>query len=449
MPAFPKRVLVANRGEIARRVIATARRLGVETVAVHHPIDADLPFVAEADRAVAIEAEVPVRAYLDRDRIVDVALETGATAIHPGYGFLSENAGFARQVEESGLTWIGPQPEVIALMGDKIAARAAVAAAGVPVGVGGEEALGSAEEAAAEAERIGYPVMVKAAEGGGGIGMTVVDNAGELSKALDSTRSMAMRSFGSGRVFLERFVSSARHVEVQVLGLADGTVLALGERDCSVQRRHQKLLEESPAPHLDPAIRNGLREAAIRAAESVGYRNAGTVEFLVDTRTGEYVFLEMNTRIQVEHPVTEMTYGIDLVEQQFSIAATGSTSANFAPRLSGHAVELRVCAEDPKRFLPTPGHIMTWVEPQGPGIRVDSGYRSGDDVTMHFDSLVAKLCVFGDTRDQALARAREAAKAFEVTGLITNLPFLQKLLDLPEFVSGRYDTNVVSKLATR
>ena len=449
MGAFPERLLVANRGEIARRVIATARRLGIESVAVHHPIDAGLPFVVEADLAVPLEGDVPVRAYLDGAQIIRIAREVGATAIHPGYGFLAENAQFASDVVAAGLTWVGPSPETIAVMGDKVEARRVVAEAGVPVSGGADDALGSVEEALFEASRIGYPVMVKAAGGGGGIGMAVAHDADALRTAFDGTRSMAERSFGSGRVFVEKFVSTARHVEVQILGLANGTVIALGERDCSAQRRHQKLVEESPAPVLDTRVRGRMLLSAVQAAEVVGYRNAGTVEFLLDTISNEFVFLEMNTRIQVEHPVTELTYGIDLVEQQLSIAHTGTTTADFAPSLRGHAIEVRVCAEDPKRFYPRPGMIDEWVEPRGPGIRVDSGYAAGLEVTPHFDSLVAKVCAYGDTREQALARIVAALDEFVVTGLVTNLPFLRELVRSDEFASGRYDTNVVANVKAR
>ncbi|MFC6707125.1 acetyl-CoA carboxylase biotin carboxylase subunit [Flexivirga alba] len=446
MAKFPKSVLVANRGEIARRIIRTARRLGVEAIAAHHLVDAGLPFVSEADRAVELTGESPVRAYLDGEQIIAAALAAGATAIHPGYGFLAENADFARSVAAAGLLWVGPSPEAIAQMGDKVTSRAVVAAAGVPVSGEPGEALADADEAVSEAQRIGYPVMVKASGGGGGIGMAVARDEAALRKAFESTQSMAVRSFGSDRVFVERFVANARHIEVQVLGTADGTIVTLGERDCSTQRRHQKLVEESPAANLDPQVRDRMQEAAVRAASAVGYLNAGTVEFLLDTLTGDFVFLEMNTRIQVEHPVTELVQGVDLVEQQLSIAQTGRVTEEFAPEPHGHAIEIRVCAEDPVRFFPSPGPIDEWVEPSGPGVRVDAGYCAGSEVTSYFDPMIAKICVHGADRVEAIERARAALGDLVVGPLQTNVPFLSKLLASEEFASGTYDTNIVANV---
>ena len=449
MNSFPESLLIANRGEIARRIIRTAKRLGVRTVAVYHKVDAGLPYVTEADVAAQLEGDLPVQAYLDAEQIVALAKENGATAIHPGYGFLAENAGFARAVTEAGLTWVGPSAEVIEVMGDKVESRRAVATAGVPISGDAGAALKTGDEAVEEAKRVGYPVMVKASAGGGGIGMAVARDDEELRKAFENTKSMSERSFGSDRVFVERFVESARHVEIQVLGLEDGTIVALGERDCSTQRRHQKLIEESPAPNLNPAVRARLIESAIAAAGSVGYRNAGTVEFLLDTNTGDFVFLEMNTRIQVEHPITELTHGVDLIEQQLSIAASGTTTADFNPVSRGHAIELRICAEDPKRFFPRPGPIDVWVEPTGEGIRVDSGYVAGTEVTPYFDSLVAKVCAYGATREEALARAVAACGDFVIEGLTTNQPFLEQILASDEFAAGTYDTGVVEKIQLR
>lgn len=366
MSSFPDCLLVANRSEIARRIIATANKLGVRTVAVYHKVDADLPYIGEADHAVQLEGDTPVQAYLDGAQIVRIAQQAGATAVHPGYGFLAENADFARLVAQSGLTWVGPSAEVIEVMGDKVESRRVVAAAGVPISGDVGAALETGDEAVAEAGRLGYPVMVKASAGGGGIGMAVAHDEEGLRKAFENTKSMAARSFGSDRVFVERYVSSARHVEIQILGRNDGTIIALGERDCSTQRRHQKLIEESPAPHLDPALRERLVESSIAAAQAVGYRNAGTVEFLLDAVTGDFVFLEMNTRIQVEHPITELTHGVDLVEQQLSIAESGTTTPGFAPVSRGHAIELRICAEDPKRFFPRPGRSTCGRSRPGP-----------------------------------------------------------------------------------
>jgi acetyl-CoA carboxylase, biotin carboxylase subunit len=440
-------VLVANRGEIARRIIATCRRLGVRSVAVYSEADADLPFVREADEALLIGPPPPAQSYLDADAILTAARQSRAAAIHPGYGFLSENAAFAHQVLAEGLTWVGPSAQAIEQMGDKINARNLMHRAGVPVALGSTEPVTDAAQALAEAERIGYPVMVKAAAGGGGIGMSAAADPEALQTAFDTARTRAERFFGSPAILLERFIERARHVEVQIMGLNDGRVVALGERDCSVQRRHQKVAEETPSPGVSPQMREGLLAAAVRAGEAVGYLGAGTVEFLLDVRKQEFMFLEMNTRLQVEHPVTELVTGIDLVEQQFLVAAIDPVS--FEPagvRPEGHALEFRVYAEDPVRFLPSPGAITQWDEPAGPGIRVDAGYEAGNTVTPFYDPLLAKLCVHGPTRDEALGRAREAVAAFRVAGPKTNLPFHADLLASEPFVSGDYDTTVVSGL---
>jgi acetyl-CoA carboxylase, biotin carboxylase subunit len=440
-------VLVANRGEIARRVIATTRRLGIRSVAVYSEADAGLPFVREADEAVLIGPPPPAQSYLDAGAILAAARQTAAAAVHPGYGFLSENATFAQQVQAEGLTWVGPTPEAIEQMGDKINARNLMHRAGVPVALGSTEPVTDAAAALAEAERIGYPVMVKAAAGGGGIGMSAATGPEELQTAFETARTRAERFFGSPAILLERFIERARHVEVQIMGLADGRVVALGERDCSVQRRHQKVAEETPSPGVGPELREHLLAAGVRAGEAVGYRGAGTVEFLLDVWTQEFVFLEMNTRLQVEHPVTELVTGIDLVEQQFRIAAgepAGFDPLGVAPQ--GHALEFRVYAEDPVRFLPSPGAITQWEQPSGPGIRVDAGYEAGNNVTPFYDPLLAKLCVHGGTRDEALGRAREAVAAFRLAGPKTNLPFHADLLASETFVSGDYDTSVVAGL---
>ena len=441
-------VLVANRAEIARRVIRTARRMGIRSVAVYSEADADLPYVSEADQAAPIGPAPPAQSYLDAAAIIDAARKTGAAAVHPGYGFLAENADFAREVMAAGLIWVGPDPAAIDQMGDKIRARNLMEQAGVPVSPGSREPVTDVTAALAEADRIGYPVMVKAAAGGGGIGMGVAADRAGLQAAFETARSRAERFFGSPEILIERYVERARHVEVQILGLADGRVLALGERDCSVQRRHQKVAEETPSPGVSAALRERMLTAAVRAGEAVGYRGAGTVECLVDTEAGSFVFLEMNTRLQVEHPVTELVTGIDLVEQQFLIASgepvSFDPSAPVTP--TGHAIELRVYAEDPKRFLPSPGAITDWREPSGPGVRVDSGYAAGTTVTPFYDPLLAKLCTHGATRDEAIARARSAVAEFVVTGPKTNLPFHAELLANTEFVSGDYDTGLVSRM---
>jgi acetyl-CoA carboxylase biotin carboxylase subunit len=437
-------LLVANRGEIARRIIRTARRLGVRTVAVHSEVDAGLPYVAEADQAVPLAGPHPGQAYRDVDALLAAAATTGAQAVHPGYGFLSENADFALAVTGAGLTWVGPGADAIGAMGDKINARNLMAAAGVPVAPGTTEPVPDLAAALAAAREVGYPVMVKAAAGGGGMGMAVAPDEQALGREFEKVRGFAHRMFGDGAVLLERHFPRVRHVEAQILGLPDGRVVALGERECSVQRRNQKLAEESPSPALSPAQRSALLAAAVRAGEAVGYRNAGTVEFLFDPASGQFYFLEMNTRLQVEHPVTEAVYRIDLVEAQLRIAA--GLPVEVPPDPAGHALELRINAEDPVRFLPGPGAITAWVEPAGDGVRVDAGYAAGTVVTPHYDSLMAKLVVHGADRDEALARTRAAAADFKIVGPKCNLPFFADLLEHDEFRSGDYDTGIVARM---
>ncbi|MEV0567338.1 biotin carboxylase N-terminal domain-containing protein [Dactylosporangium sp. NPDC050588] len=440
-------LLVANRGEIARRIIRTARRLRIHTVAVHSEADAGLPFVNEADEAVLIGPANPAQSYRNTEAILAAAKSTGVEAIHPGYGFLSENAAFAATVTEHGLIWVGPGPAAIAAMGDKINARNLMAAAGVPVAPGSTDPATTVEDAVSAAASIGFPVMVKAAAGGGGMGMAVAADEAALVVEYEKVRGFAERMFGDGSVLIERYFPRVRHVEVQILGLADGRVVALGERECSVQRRNQKLVEETPSPALDPRQRADLLAAAVRAGEAVGYRNAGTVECLFDPTSGQFFFLEMNTRLQVEHPVTEAVFGIDLVEEQLRVASgLAPTFDPAALRVTGHAVEVRVNAEDPKRFLPGPGAITTWVEPTGDGVRVDAGYGPGNVVTPNYDSLMAKLVVHGTDRADALAKLRAAVAGFEVVGPKVNLPFFAELLDNAEFLSGDYDTGIVSRM---
>ncbi|MGZ4615067.1 MAG: acetyl-CoA carboxylase biotin carboxylase subunit, partial [Actinomycetes bacterium] len=440
-------VLVANRGEIARRVIRTVQRMGLRAVAVYLEADAELPFVAEADEAILLGPAAPAQSYRNASAVLEAARQSGAQAVHPGYGFLSEDAAFAARVGQAGLTWVGPSPEAIEQMGDKIRARNLVSAAGVPVSRGTTSPVADAAAALAAASDIGFPLMVKASAGGGGMGMSVAADETALQAEYDKISAFAERTFGNGAVLLERFFPSVRHVEVQVLGLADGRVVALGERDCSVQRRNQKLVEESPSPAVDDDLRQQMFKAAVRAGEAVGYRGAGTVECLLDTSSGEFVFLEMNTRLQVEHPVTEMITGLDLVEQQLLVA--GGAAVSFDPdtvTATGHAIELRINAEDPTRFFPGPGRITAWEEPRGEGVRVDSGYVAGNLVTPHYDSLLAKLIVHGADREQALARARTALAGFRVEGPKCNLPFFTELLDNPEFASGTYDTGLVARM---
>jgi acetyl-CoA carboxylase biotin carboxylase subunit len=440
-------LLVANRGEIARRIIRTARRLGIRTIAVYSEADAGLPFVSEADEAVLIGPANPAQSYRNTEAILAAAKSTGAEAIHPGYGFLSENAAFAATVVEHGLIWVGPGPSAITAMGDKINARNLMAAAGVPVAPGTTDPAATIEDALAAATGIGFPVMVKAAAGGGGMGMAVAADEAGLRTEYEKVRGFAERMFGDGSVLIERYFPRVRHIEVQILGLADGRVVALGERECSVQRRNQKLVEETPSPALDARQRADLLAAAVRAGQAVGYRNAGTVECLFDPTSGQFFFLEMNTRLQVEHPITEAVFGVDLVEQQLRVAA--GLAPTFDPdalQVTGHAIEVRVNAEDPKRFLPGPGAITSWVEPAGEGVRVDAGYGPGTVVTPSYDSLMAKLIVHGTDRADALAKLRTAVAGFEVVGPKVNLPFFAELLDNAEFVSGDYDTGIVGRM---
>ncbi len=445
-------VLVANRGEIARRIIRTAKAMGLKAIAVHSDVDSDLPFVAEADEAVLLGPAPPAESYRNAAALLEAARTSGAQAVHPGYGFLSESADFARQVLDVGLIWVGPPPEAIASMGDKINARNLMASAGVPVAGGSTEPVLDADAAVAAAADIGYPIMVKASAGGGGMGMAVAADADALRTEHAKVAAFAQRTFGDGSVLLERYFPRVRHVEVQILGLADGRVVALGERDCSVQRRHQKVAEEAPSPGVSPEVREQMFAAAVRAGEAVGYRNAGTVECLLDPSTGEFVFLEMNTRLQVEHPVTEMVLGIDLVAAQLRIAAGEQVDFDVdaldARQPRGHAIELRINAEDPRRFLPGPGAITAWVEPSGEGVRVDAGYGPGTTVTPFYDSLLAKLVVHGADRAQALDRARSAVAEFEIAGPKCNLAFFAELLEREEFVSGEYDTGIVARMRT-
>jgi acetyl-CoA carboxylase biotin carboxylase subunit len=419
----------------------------VRSVAVYSEADAELPYVREADSAVLIGPAQPASSYLNGAAVLAAARQTGARAIHPGYGFLAENPAFAASVIAAGLTWIGPAPSAMEQMGDKINARNLMEAAGVPVSAGTRQPVADVAAALAAADDIGYPVMIKASAGGGGIGMSAAADPAQLAAGFETARSRAERFFGSPAILLERFVPRARHVEVQILGLADGQVIALGERDCSVQRRHQKVAEETPSPGVGPQLRTRMLAAAVRAGETVGYLGAGTVEFLLDVEAGDFMFLEMNTRLQVEHPVTELVTGIDLVEQQFLIAAGEDVSfAADQVTPAGHALELRIYAEDSKRFLPSPGTISEWVQPTGPGVRVDAGYAAGNTVTPFYDPLLAKLCVHGADRAQALDRARTAVAAFRISGLKTNLEFHADLLASAEFSGGNYDTSLVGRL---
>jgi acetyl-CoA carboxylase biotin carboxylase subunit len=441
-----EKILIANRGEIARRIGRTARRLGVKTVAVYSDADQNAAHVVEAGEAVHLGPSPAAESYLRGDAIIQAALATGARAIHPGYGFLSENANFASAVIGAGLAWVGPPPAVIAALGDKSAARAQMEAAGVPVNPGG--AVETAEQAVQVAEKAGFPVMLKAAAGGGGIGMQIVRSAAELADACQRTSDQALRYFGDGSLLVERYLEHARHVEVQVVGLNDGRVVVIGERDCSVQRRFQKIVEESPSPGLDPTVRARMFKAASEGLARLGYRGAGTVECLV--QDSEFVFLEVNARLQVEHPVSELVTGLDLVEIQLRLAAGEACGLEGGvPASRGHAIELRIYAEDPVRFLPRPGKIERWEEPVGPNVRVDAAYRAGDTVTPFYDPMLAKLCAWGEDRTAALATVREALGRFVIEGPKTNMPFLEKVLQDPAFTSGRYDTGLVKTMQAK
>ena len=438
-------VLVANRGEIARRIVRGCRTLGLATVAVYSEADRDAPHVKDADRAVLLGPAPARESYLDAERLLRAARESGADAVHPGYGFLSENWRFAAACAEAGLTFIGPSPEGIRAMGDKPQARRRMGAAGVPIVPGSAEPVGDAEAAARIAAEIGYPVILKAAAGGGGIGMAKVADETALAAALATATRRAQSAFGNGQVYVERYLEAPRHVEVQVFGDSKGTIVHLHERECSIQRRHQKLIEESPAPNLDARTKRGLTEAALAGARAIGYVNAGTLEFLVDAQGGFY-FLEMNTRLQVEHPVTEEVTGFDLVAAQLRVAAGEPlpfTQDRIEPR--GAAIEVRVYAEDPKSFLPSPGAITRLTLPSGAGIRVESGVVEGSVVSVHYDPLLFKLIAHGSDRGQALERLTRALDACVVEGVKTTLPLLRTIAAHPEFRRGRVHTQMVEQ----
>ncbi len=441
-----KRLLIANRGEIAVRVARTAREMGIETVAVYADADAAAPHARQADRAVSLGAGPVSETYLSVPRLLEAARTAGADAVHPGYGFLSENAAFARAVEAAGLVWVGPPPSAMEEMGGKLRSRARMEAAGVPVVPGSRLDAGRALEA--EAERLGFPLLIKASAGGGGKGMSRVDRGEDLAAALEEGRRLAEAAFGDGTVYLERLLEGCRHVEFQVFADRQGNVVHLFERECSVQRRHQKIVEETPSAALTPSLREAMGKAAVAAARAVGYVGAGTVEFLVGA-DGSFYFLEMNTRLQVEHAITEETLGCDLVRGQLDVAAGRELPAawrdgSLSPR--GHAIELRLYAEDPVDFLPRAGRVLVCRDPAGPGVRVDSGIEEGSVVGVEYDPLLAKLIVRAETRDAAIGRARRAVSEWVVLGVETNLPVLAAVLESPDFVSGRYATDLVSRL---
>lgn len=440
-----QKVLIANRGEIALRIIRACRELGVRTVVVHSDIDRDSLHVRFADEDICIGPAQPQASYLNIPRIIAAAEITGADAIHPGYGFLAENAEFAEICERSDIVFIGPTAEQIRRMGDKVAARRTMLDAGVPVIPGTEEALADPRLARKLAEQIGFPVMIKAAAGGGGKGMRIARTPDAFDGLFVMAKTEAEAAFGNGALYVEKLLEDARHVEFQVMGDRHNRVVHLGERDCSLQRRHQKLIEESPSPALTPELRREMGDAAIRGAEAIGYIGAGTVEFLLD-RNRKYYFLEMNTRIQVEHPVTEEVTGYDLVKEQIGVAAGEPLSFPDQIELRGHAIECRINAEDPLNgFRPSPGTISTFHPPGGLGIRVDTHVYSGYAVPPYYDSLIAKLIVRARTRDEAIERARLGLEMFVIEGVKTTIPFLQGILDHPDFRSGNVNTSFLER----
>ena len=438
-----KKILIANRGEIAVRIARACREMGIASVAIYSEADETALHVRAADEAVCCGPARATESYLDAARIVGIAREVGADAVHPGYGFLSENAGFARAVTDAGITFIGPTPEVIASMGLKIAARERMIAAGVPVVPGGDEIKDPAVARKAAAE-IGYPVLVKASAGGGGRGMRRVDDEADLEVALERASSEAEAAFGDGAVYLEKCLIGPRHIEIQVMADAHGHTLHFGERECSIQRRHQKLIEEAPAYGMTAEMRAAMGEAAVLAAQAVDYVGAGTCEFLLDAR-GEFYFLEMNTRIQVEHPVTECVTGVDLVAMQIRMAAGERLELEQEDvRLTGHAIEVRIYAEDPdKGFIPSPGPIVDWRAPEGDGVRLDTGFEGGQTVTPHYDPMIAKLIVSGGDRAEALARLEKALESYVISGIRTGLPFLRRVCENAAFREGAYDTSFI------
>jgi acetyl-CoA carboxylase biotin carboxylase subunit len=438
------KVLIANRGEIALRIHRACREMGIKTVAVHSTADADAMHVRLADESVCIGPPSASLSYLNRAAVLSAATITGADAIHPGYGFLSENADFAEMVEDHGFTWIGPSPAHIRLMGDKVTAKKAALESGLPCVPGSAGAVETAEEAKKVAEETGYPVLIKASAGGGGRGMKVARNPSELLEAWSTARTEAKSAFGNPEVYMEKYLGNPRHIEIQVLGDNHGTVVHLGERDCSLQRKHQKVLEEAPSPALNDDQRKRIGQVAVDAMTKLGYRNAGTIEFLYEN--GEFFFIEMNTRVQVEHPVTEAITGIDLVREQIRIAAgapLGYTQDDIT--FAGHAIECRINAEDPETFTPNPGKIQGYHAPGGLGVRVDSGLYAGLSIPPHYDSMIAKLIVQGNNRTECLMRLKRALGEYVVDGVKTTIPLHQRLMAVQDFQNGAYDIRWLEK----
>lgn len=437
-------ILIANRGEIARRVIRTAKKLGIRTGAVYSDVDEKALFVQEADEARRIGGAKPKDSYLNIDNIIKVAKDLKISAIHPGYGFLAERWEFAERCEREGIVFIGPRSDVIKKMGDKVLSRKIATSLGIPIPPG-SGILSNVEEARGWVKKLSLPVLFKASAGGGGIGMRKVESMEEVDEAFTEASNRAKLAFGDERVYVEKYLESPHHIEIQILGDKAGSIVTFSERECSVQRRHQKVIEESPSPFATPELRQALRKAARQIARELSYTNAGTVEFVVD-KNRDFYFLEINTRIQVEHPITEMITGFDLVEEQLKIA-----SGDFVPdendlKWEGWALEARIYAEDSENFYPSPGKIISYREPWGDGIRIDSGCRAGDTITPFYDPLIAKLIVWGRNRDEAITKMLKALADYEITGIKNNIPFLIRAFNSEMFKSGKYDTHFISKL---
>jgi len=441
------KILVANRGEIALRVICACKELGISTVAVYSEADRNSLHVRFADEAVCIGPPRSSESYLNIPHVISAAEITNVDAIHPGYGFLSENANFAKVCEASEITFIGPRPEIIEMMGEKDRARREVKSAGLPTIPGSDGAIEGEEQLAKEAAKIGYPLILKAVAGGGGRGMRVVRKQAELLLAYETARSEAQQAFGTPDVYAERFIEHPRHIEFQVLGDQHGKVIHLGERECSIQRRHQKLIEESPSPVLDPKIRKEMGAKVVKALQKIGYTNAGTVEFLMDTSDGSIYFIEMNTRIQVEHPVTEFVTGADLIKAQIRIAAGEKLDDAIGEiHFTGHAIECRINAEDPETFVPSAGRITTFQAPGGTGVRVDSAAYADAVIPPYYDSMIAKLIVKGRDRSEAIGRMKRALEMFVIEGIKTSIPLHRRILADPDFASGKFDTHFIDRL---
>ncbi|KXK12960.1 MAG: biotin carboxylase [Chloroflexi bacterium OLB14] len=441
------KILIANRGEIAIRIMRACKELGIKTVAVYSDADANSQHVQFADEAFHLGDSAPKESYLNIDKLISAAMQTKSDAIHPGYGFLSENASFASAVDSAHLTFIGPSADSIRAMGDKAQSKILMKKAGVPT-VPGFEGLESEKDFSKAAKEIGYPVLVKASAGGGGKGMRVVNEESELSEAIQAAKREALNSFGDERLLIEKYIANGHHIEIQVFGDKHGNLIHLFERECSVQRRHQKIIEESPSILLTPELRNKMGEAAVKAAKAVNYFNAGTIEFIFDPQHSTFYFLEMNTRLQVEHPVTELVTGIDLAQWQIRIAAGEKfpfTQTDFMQR--GHAIECRIYAEDPSNgFLPSTGKLLQFIEPHAPGIRVDAGFAKGDEVTHFYDPLLAKLIVYAENRQSAIQKMQHALKDFIVHGVVTNIDYMQAVLAHEDFANGKISTRWVDTI---